>query len=81
MRDTLTPAITSPALERRTVTDSEVVAFYRRTVGDVYRYASRLTGNDRAAADELVQDTYLALIQRVKRSSLRSSATTGSTTR
>jgi RNA polymerase sigma-70 factor, ECF subfamily len=70
MRGTLTPAKNSPALERHTVTDSEIVAFYRRTVSDVYRYASRLTGSDRAATDELVQDTYLAFIQRVRGTTL-----------
>jgi RNA polymerase sigma-70 factor, ECF subfamily len=70
MRGTITPAIHSPALERYTVTELEVVAFYRRTVDDLYRYASRLTGNDRSSTDELVQDTYLALIRRVKGKSL-----------
>lgn len=34
------------------------VAFFDATVRDVYRYASRLTGRDRHAAEDLVQDAY-----------------------
>jgi RNA polymerase sigma-70 factor, ECF subfamily len=48
------------------LTDDDVLALYERTVDEVYRYASRLTGNDRAAAEELVQETYLALVRQVR---------------
>lgn len=48
------------------MTDDDFTDFYRRTVDGLYRYASRLTGNDRAATDELVQDTYLQLVRRVR---------------
>jgi RNA polymerase sigma-70 factor, ECF subfamily len=45
------------------MTSEEVLSIYRSTVDDVYRYASRLTGGDRARTEELVQDTYLAFIR------------------
>jgi len=48
------------------LTDDDVLALYERTVDEVYRYASRLTGNDRAAAEELVQETYLALVRHAR---------------
>lgn len=49
-------------------TDMDVTDFvelYDRTLDDVYRYASRLTGGDRVRADELVQETYLAVLRRL----------------
>lgn len=46
-------------------TDDDVMQVYERTVDELYRYASRLTG-DRAAAEELVQDTYLQLVRQVR---------------
>lgn len=42
-----------------------VLSIYERTVDELYRYASRLTG-DRAAADELVQETYLHLVRQIR---------------
>jgi RNA polymerase sigma-70 factor (ECF subfamily) len=48
------------------MTDEEVVALYERSVGPLYRYAMRLTGGDRAWADELVQETYLQLVRRLR---------------
>ena len=45
------------------MTDDDVLAFYESSVDDVYRYATRLTGGDRALADELVQETYLGLLR------------------
>lgn len=48
------------------LTDDDVLALYERTVDEVYRYASRLTGNDRATAEELVQETYLVLVRQVR---------------
>ncbi len=48
------------------MTDDEVIALYERSVDDVYRYASRLTGGDRAWTDELVQETYLHLLRRAR---------------
>ncbi len=44
-----------------------LVALYETTVDDVYRYASRLTGGDRAWTDDLVQETYLAVLRRLRR--------------
>ena len=47
-----------------TVTDEvSLVACYDQSVGHVYRYASRLTGNDRARTDDLVQEVYLGLVR------------------
>ena len=48
------------------MTDEEVVALYERSVDPLYRYATRLTGGDRAWADELVQETYLQLVRRLR---------------
>jgi RNA polymerase sigma-70 factor, ECF subfamily len=48
------------------MTDDDLLALYERTVAELYRYASRLTGGDRAAADELVQDTYLSVLRRIR---------------
>jgi RNA polymerase sigma-70 factor (ECF subfamily) len=46
------------------VTDeASLVACYDQSVSHVYRYASRLTGNDRARTDDLVQDVYLGLVK------------------
>jgi RNA polymerase sigma-70 factor (ECF subfamily) len=47
-------------------TDQAVLDLYDRSLIEVYRYASRLTGNDRAATDELVQDTFLDLVRHVR---------------
>jgi RNA polymerase sigma-70 factor (ECF subfamily) len=46
--------------------DQDVVELYERTIDAVYRYASRLCGHDRSAAEELVQDTYLQVVQLVR---------------
>jgi RNA polymerase sigma-70 factor (ECF subfamily) len=48
------------------VTPDDLLALYERTVDDVYRYASRLTGGHRHRTDDLVQDTYLAVMRRVR---------------
>jgi RNA polymerase sigma-70 factor, ECF subfamily len=50
------------------VTDDDLVALYDRSVADVYRYASRLCGGSRADTEELVQDTYMALVRHVRSS-------------
>jgi len=39
---------------------------YRATVAEVFRYASMLCGSDRARAEDLVQDTFLSLVRRVR---------------
>lgn len=47
-----------------TVTDERsLVACYDQSVAEVYRYAARLCGNDRAATDDLVQEVYLGLVR------------------
>jgi RNA polymerase sigma-70 factor (ECF subfamily) len=45
----------------------DLVALYASSVDDVYRYASRLTGGNRARTDDLVQDTYLGVLRRLRR--------------
>lgn len=45
---------------------SELLALYETTIDDVYRYASRLTGGDRARTDDLVQETYLGVLRRLR---------------
>ena len=53
------------------VTDEAgLVACYDATVTRVYRYASRLTGNDRARTDDLVQDVYLGLVRQARHGAL-----------
>jgi RNA polymerase sigma-70 factor (ECF subfamily) len=47
-------------------TPDDLLALYDRTLDEVYRYASRLTGGDRSRTDDLVQDTYLAVLRRVQ---------------
>jgi RNA polymerase sigma-70 factor (ECF subfamily) len=56
-------------LDCSTVTSDpdDLVALYASSVDDVYRYASRLTGGDRARTDDLVQDTYLGVLRRLRR--------------
>lgn len=47
-------------------TPDDLLALYDRTLDEVYRYASRLTGGDRSRTDDLVQDTYLAVLRRIQ---------------
>lgn len=48
------------------VTPDALAAFYDASIGAAYRYAAKLTGN-RAAAEDLVQDAYLALVRAAQR--------------
>ncbi|MCU1387113.1 MAG: putative polymerase sigma factor, sigma-70 family [Ilumatobacteraceae bacterium] len=48
------------------LTDAEVLEFYDRASGEVYRYASRLVGGNRSRADDLVQETFLTLVRQVR---------------
>ena len=50
-----------------TATADDLVSLYESTVDGVYRYASRLTGGDRARTDDLVQETYLGVLRRIQR--------------
>jgi RNA polymerase sigma-70 factor (ECF subfamily) len=45
----------------------ELLAIYESSIDDVYRYASRLTGGERARTDDLVQETYLGVLRRLQR--------------
>lgn len=40
---------------------------YERSIDDVYRYASRLTGGARVETEDLVQDTFTSVLQRLQR--------------
>lgn len=55
-----------PMNDGRSSADDDVLVVYDRTAPELYRYASRLTGGDRQRTQDLVQDTYLHLIQRVR---------------
>src|SRR3954452_4809411 len=46
--------------------EAEVLDFYERTSGDLYRYASRLVGGDRDRAQELGQEPHLTLVRHVR---------------
>jgi len=48
------------------MTDDQLRALYERTLVDVHRYASKLCAGDRARTEELVQDTYLALVRHAR---------------
>jgi len=47
------------------------MACYRDTFAEVYRYAGLLCGNDRAGAEDLVQDVYLAALAKARDGALR----------
>jgi RNA polymerase sigma-70 factor, ECF subfamily len=57
-------------VDYRVMPDSEspndFAALYDRTVDDVYRYASRLTGGNRELADDLVQETYPGVLRQLR---------------
>lgn len=63
MRSERSDVINSSAVA---TTPDDLLALYDRTLDEVYRYASRLTGGDRSRTDDLVQDTYLAVLRRVQ---------------
>mgnify|MGYP000878673350 CR=1 FL=1 len=42
------------------------LAFYADTFDAAYRYAGRLCGSDREAAEDLVQDAYTAVLQQMR---------------
>jgi RNA polymerase sigma-70 factor, ECF subfamily len=46
---------------------SEFTRFYRTHLPTVYGYLFRLCGNDRTAAEDLTQDTWMALAKEVRR--------------
>jgi RNA polymerase sigma-70 factor (ECF subfamily) len=48
------------------MTDQEILELYDQSVVDVHRAASRLCAGNRAETEELVQDTYLALVRHVR---------------
>ena len=41
------------------------LAFYDASFQEAYRYAARLCGSDREAAEDLVQDAYMAILQQM----------------
>jgi RNA polymerase sigma-70 factor (ECF subfamily) len=48
------------------LSEAQVLDFYERTSGELYRYASRLVGGDAGRAEDLVQETYLTLVRQVR---------------
>ena len=55
--------VTEKTQRGRPLSNDAVVELYERTLDEVYRYATRLTGGDRPFADEIVQETYLQLLR------------------
>ena len=51
-------------------TEAGFMACYRATVPDVFRYAAMLCGSDRALAEDVVQDVYLAALAKAREGSL-----------
>jgi len=51
------------------------MACYRDTFAEVYRYAGMLCGNDRAGAEDLVQDVYLTALSKARDGGLRELST------
>ncbi len=47
------------------------LAFYDATFTEAYRYAGRLCGSDRHAAEDLVQDAYMAVLRQFRADSSR----------
>lgn len=50
----------------RTPSETAFLSFYDATIDEVYRYAARLCGADRGAAEDLVQDSYLSVLGRYR---------------
>jgi RNA polymerase sigma-70 factor, ECF subfamily len=48
------------------MTDADVIALFERSVDDLYRYATRLTGGDRAWAEELVQEVFVQVVRKLR---------------
>jgi RNA polymerase sigma-70 factor (ECF subfamily) len=57
---------TAPTSEAALLSDVEFLEFYERSVGQVYRYATRLVAGDRLRAEDLVQETYLTLVRQIR---------------
>lgn len=53
----------SSSPHRRVTGRDEFLAFYDDTFEEAYRYAGRLCGSDRQAAEDLVQDAYAAVLR------------------
>lgn len=51
---------------RQPAGQAEFLAFYDATFTDAYRYAGRLCGGDRDAAEDLVQDAYTSVLRQVR---------------
>lgn len=46
--------------------EAALVELYEHTVDEVYRYACRLSGNDRVRAEDLTQDAFLSLVRELR---------------
>ena len=55
---------------RRSNEKEAFLAFYDATFDEAYRYAGRLCGADRDAAEDLVQDAYVNVLRRFRESNL-----------
>lgn len=51
---------------RTSLQQDEFLAFYDATFAEAYRYAGRLCGSDRDAAEDLVQEAYTAVLRQFR---------------
>lgn len=52
-------------------TEADLRAVYQASYGEVYRYAARLAGPDRATAEDLVQDAFVSMVRAVRAGKLQ----------
>ena len=57
--------VKQPTIQRREHKD-RFLAFYDASFQEAYRYAGRLCGSDREAAEDLVQEAYMAILQQMR---------------
>ncbi len=55
----------------RTQHETAFLSFYDATFDEAYRYAARLCGTDRTAAEDLVQDAFTSVLQRYRADGIR----------
>lgn len=58
--------MTESGNERHARDDTSFIAFYDVAVGEIFRYFNRATAGDRALAEDLTQETFLAAVKAYK---------------
>ena len=67
----------SSSAHRRATGRDDFLTFYDHTFEEAYRYAGRLCGSDRQAAEDLVQDAYMAVLRQWRAANSERSQTLG----